>query len=310
MPMTPSTPSALPIALPPRLKPGDTIGIAAPAGPFDVDLFKRGMQVLRSMGFQLEIPEGIYRRNGFLAGADPERADILNRLFSDPDVRGIICARGGYGSTRLEPWLDWDAILANPKVFMGFSDITVLHHLIVTRCRLVTFHGPMGTTLARAPEHTREALQRALTAAEPIAIDADADGVIRPGQGRGPVAGGNLAMICHLLGTPLQPDFNGSLLFLEEVHEAPYRIDRMLQQMKLAGCLRGVRGVFFGDFVDCGAPATITAIITSLFAESDYPVLTGFPIGHGRHNHILPMGLKACLSSDPPQLRFESPATL
>ncbi len=299
-----------PISRPPRLKPGDTLGVAAPAGPFEIDSFQQGMQVLRDMGFRLEIPEGVYKRNGFLAGADNERAAILNRLFADPDVRGIICARGGYGSTRLEPFLDWELIRANPKVFMGFSDITVLHHLIVTRGCLATFHGPMGTTLAKAPEDTRQAFMRALTAAEPVTIDAGTDGVVRPGEGRGPVAGGNLAMICHLLGTPLQPDFSGCLLFMEEVNEAPYRIDRMLQQMKLAGCFRSVRGIFFGDFVDCGAKDTIEAIISEWFADSAFPVLTGFAIGHGRRNLTLPMGLTAQLTSDPPQLRFDLPPTV
>ena len=307
--MTPSTQSA-PIARPPRLKPGDTLGVAAPAGPFDVELFQRGMQVLREMGFQLEIPQGVYKRNGFLAGPDRERAEILNRLFADPDVRGIICARGGYGSTRLEPFLDWGLIRANPKVFMGFSDITVLHHLIVTRGRLATFHGPMGTTLAQAPEDTRRAFMRALTAAAPICLTAGEEGVIRPGEGRGPVAGGNMAMICHLLGTPLQPDFGGCLLFMEEVHEAPYRIDRMLQQMTLAGCFRGVRGIFFGDFVDCGSHDIIEAIVSEHFADSPFPVLMGFAVGHGRTNLTLPMGLVAQLTSDPPQLRFDAPATL
>ncbi len=299
-----------PISRPPRLKPGDTLGVAAPAGPFDIDSFQQGMQVLRDMGFRLEIPEGVYKRNGFLAGADNERATILNRLFADPDVRGIICARGGYGSTRLEPFLDWELIRANPKVFMGFSDITVLHHLIVTRGCLATFHGPMGTTLAQAPEDTRQAFMRALTVAEPITINAGTGGVVRPGEGRGPVAGGNLAMICHLLGTPLQPDFSGCLLFMEEVNEAPYRIDRMLQQMKLAGCFRSVRGIFFGDFVDCGAKDTIEAIISEWFADSAFPVLTGFAIGHGRRNLTLPMGLTAQLTSDPPQLRFDLPPTV
>ncbi len=299
-----------PNSRPPRLKPGDTLGVAAPAGPFDIDSFQQGMQVLRDMGFRLEIPEGVYKRNGFLAGADNERAEIINRHFADPDVRGIICARGGYGSTRLEPFLDWELIRANPKVFMGFSDITVLHHLIVTRGCLATFHGPMGTTLAKAPEDTRQAFMRALTAAEPVTIDAGTGGVVRPGEGRGPVAGGNLAMICHLLGTPLQPDFSGCLLFMEEVNEAPYRIDRMLQQMKLAGCFRSVRGIFFGDFVDCGAKDTIEAIISEWFADSAFPVLTGFAIGHGRQNLTLPMGLTAQLTSDPPQLRFDLPPTV
>ena len=298
------------IIRPPRLKPGDTLGIAAPSGPFDIGLFERGMEVLKEMGFALKIPAGIFKRNGFLAGTDPERADIINQLIRDPAVKGIVCARGGYGATRLEPYLDWEAIRTHPKVFIGFSDITVLHHLIVSRCGLVTFHGPMGTTLGTASPESRQALVQALTSATPIVVPAPKPTVIQPGEARGPVAGGNLAMICHLLGTPLQPDFEGRLMVLEEVNEAPYRIDRMLWQMKLAGCFQGLAGVCFGDFVDCGDLPTIEAILTDLFQDSPYPVLAGLPVGHGRGNHTLPLGLEAVLTTDPPQLRFTSPATV
>lgn len=300
---------ALPIICPPRLAVGDMLGIAAPSGPFDRALFEQGMQILAEMGFRLKIPAGIYKRNGFLAGSDQERAGIINQLFADPEVRGVVCARGGYGATRLEPYLDWDAISAHPKVFMGFSDITVLHHLIVSRCGLSTFHGPMGTTLGSASEDTRQSFLDALTSPVPIVIDADQAEVVQPGEGLGPVAGGNLTMIGHLLGTPLQPDFKGRLLFLEEIGEAPYRIDRMLVQMRLAGCFRELAGLFFGDFMDCGQPQTIAEIITAHFEASAYPVVTGFPIGHGRNNLTLPMGLEAVLTTDPPQLRFACSAT-
>ncbi len=298
------------IIRPPRLKPGDTLGIAAPSGPFDITIFERGMNVLREMGFTLKIPEGIYKRNGFLAGSDPERADIINGLVADPVVRGIVCARGGYGATRLEPYLNWESIRALPKIFIGFSDITVLHHLVVSRCGLTSFHGPMGTTLGGAEPESRRAFLQALTSEAPIVVPARQPTVIQAGEGKGPVAGGNLAMLCHLLGTPLQPDFSGRLLFLEEVNEAPYRIDRMLWQMKLAGCFRGLAGICFGDFVDCGDVVTIVAIIADLFQDSPYPVLTGLPVGHGRVNHTLPLGLEAVLTTDPPQLRFTSPATV
>ncbi len=300
----------LPIIRPPRLKSGDILGIAAPAGPFEVDLFKQGANVLRDMGFGLKIPEGVFLRNGFLAGTDPERAAILNSLFADPDVRGIICARGGYGSTRLEPFLDWKVIQANPKVFVGFSDITVLHHLISSRCGLPTFHGPMVTTLAKAPKITRQAFRETLTSPASITIAAGAGRVIRPGDGAGPVAGGNLAMVCHLLGTPLQPDFTGRLVFLEEVNEAPYRIDRMLRQMQLAGCFDEVAGVLLGDFVDCGESRAIDEILDALFADCDFPVLAGLPAGHGRANFTLPMGIEAVLTTDPPVLRYTMAATI
>lgn len=299
-----------PIIRPPRLKNGDTLGIAAPAGPFEVDLFKRGTQVLRDMGFVLKIPEGIFQHQGFLAGADPERAEILNNLFADPEVRGIVCARGGYGSTRVLPFLDWEAIQANPKVFVGFSDITVLHHLIRSRCGLPTFHGPMVTTLANAPKITCQAFRDTLTSPASISIAAGKGRVVRPGEGAGLVVGGNLSMLCHLLGTPLQPDFAGRILLLEEVNEAPYRIDRMLRQMQLAGCFDEVAGVVFGDFVDCGDPRTIAAIIDVLFKDCAFPVLTGFPVGHGRVNHTLPMGIEAVVTTASPMLRFTMAATI
>jgi muramoyltetrapeptide carboxypeptidase len=302
--------SAMSITCPPRLSAGDTLGIAAPAGPFNRGQFDQGRHILKDMGFRLQIPDGIYRRNGFLAGSDPERADIVNRLFANPEVRGIVCARGGYGATRLEPYLDWDLIRSHPKVFVGFSDITVLHHLMVSRCRITTFHGPMATTLGPAAEDTRWSFLAALTASAPIVITAEPARVVRPGEGRGPVAGGNLTMLCHLLGTPLQPDFSGRLLFLEEVNEAPYRIDRMLVQMRLAGCFRDLAGLFWGDFVDCGRAQSIAEIIFAHFKESTYPVVTGFPIGHGRVNLTLPMGLEAVLTADPAQLRFVGPATV
>ncbi|MBL0714633.1 MAG: LD-carboxypeptidase [Desulfosarcina sp.] len=310
MPRNQSPEAASPIICPPRLKRGDTLGIAAPAGPFDIEIFDKGMLVLKDMGFKLKIPDGIYKRNGFLAGSDRERAEIINRLFADPAVGGIVCARGGYGSTRLAPFLDWEGLRANPKVFIGFSDITVLHHLMAARCRLATFHGPMGTTLGSASEDSRKSFWKALTANAPIVIAARQAEVIRPGEGVGPVAGGNLSMLCHLLGTPLQPDFKGRLLFMEDVTEAPYRIDRMLWQMKLAGCFQGLAGIFFGDFVDCGAHQSIVEIIADFFKDSAFPVLTGFPLGHGRVNHTLPMGPQAVLTTDPPQLRFTSAATV
>lgn len=300
----------LPIIRPTRLKRGDTLGIAAPAGPFNIDLFKQGAKVLRDMGFGLKIPEGVFLRQGFLAGTDPERAAILNSLFADADVRGIICARGGYGSTRLEPFLDWEVIQANPKVFVGFSDITVLHHLINSRCGLPTFHGPMVTTLANAPKITCQAFCETLTSPASITIAAGAGRVVRPGDGAGLVAGGNLTMVCHLLGTPLQPDFTGRILFLEEVNEAPYRIDRMLRQMQLAGCFDAVAGVVLGDFVECGDPRAIAESLDALFASSDFPVLAGFPAGHGRVNHTLPLGIEAVLTTDPPVLRYTMAPTI
>jgi muramoyltetrapeptide carboxypeptidase len=309
MPAAKPTPSKILPTLPPRLKPGDTLGIAAPSGPFETALFTRGLGVLQDMGFKLKVPGEVYRQNGFLAGPDALRAQVLNRLFADPEVQGIICARGGYGAGRMAAHLDWPLIRANPKAFVGFSDITVLHHLIGRHGGLVTFHGPMVTTLAEAPEAARAAFLRALTGEEPLVVQPEAARVIRPGKAQGPVLGGNLTLFGHLLGTPLQPATDGRILFFEDIGEAPYRIDRLLWQLKLAGCFEGVKGVVFGSFTDCGAAADVAAVIDVAFQDSPFPVVAGFPVGHGPDNITLPHGLPGRLETDPPRLSWASAAT-
>lgn len=295
---------------PPRLKVGDTIGIAAPAGPFATDLFEQGMAILKDMGFKVHVPEAVFQREGFLAGPDEARADVINKLFADPGIHGILCARGGYGCTRVLPLLDWVAIRRHPKVFVGFSDITVLHCALLARSGLVTFHGPMGTTLAKATEDSITGLQGALMADVPVDLIPTDGVVLNHGEAVGPVIGGNLTLLCHLVGTPYQPNFDGCILFIEDVTEAPYRIDRMLVQMALAGCLEGVAGLVLGQFQDCGAPAEINRVFMRTFGPSGIPVVAGFPIGHGEENATLPIGIEARLTTRPPQLTYVDVATV
>jgi muramoyltetrapeptide carboxypeptidase len=295
---------------PPRLKTGDTIGIAAPAGPFATDLFERGMATLKDMGFKVHIPEAVFQREGFLAGSDETRADVINTLFADPAIGGIFCARGGYGSTRVLPYLDWKAIRRHPKVFVGFSDITVLHCLFLARAGLVTFHGPMGTTLATATEDSLAALQQALMVDTPVDLMPSAAAVLHHGEASGNVMGGNLTLLCHLAGTPYQPSFDGCLLFVEDITEAPYRIDRMLVQMTLAGCFEGVAGLILGQFTDCGNTEEIHDVFMRTFGPLGIPVVAGFPIGHGEENATLPIGMEARLTTRPPQLRYREAATI
>jgi len=295
---------------PPRLKSGDTIGIAAPAGPFASDLFERGMTILKDMGFKVHIPEAIFQREGFLAGPDETRADVINTLFADPRINGILCARGGYGATRVLPHLDWKAIRRRPKVFVGFSDITVLHCLFWARAGLVTFHGPMGTTLATATEDSLEALHRALMTDAPVDLMPSGAVVLNHGEASGNVMGGNLTLLCHLAGTPYQPSFDGCLLFLEDITEAPYRIDRMLVQMTLAGCFEGVTGLILGQFTDCGNTEEIHDVFMRTFGPMGIPVVAGFPIGHGEENATLPIGMQARLTTRPPRLTYLEAATV
>ncbi len=295
---------------PPHLKPGDTIGIVAPAGPFDPEKFMKGKTVLESMGYETVYDENIFQKHGFLAGTDTQRADRLNRLFADSSVQAIFCARGGYGSMRILSLLDVETIQTNPKIFLGFSDISALLSVLYDQCGLVTFHGPLVTTLAKATEKTIMAMKTALVSDAPLELIPEDGTVIKPGVCSGLVAGGNLTTLCHLVGTPFAPNFKGKILLLEDVGEMPYRIDRMLTQMKLAGCFNDMAGLILGTFKKCGHLNEIVDIFDNIFKDTDIPILAGFDMGHGKHNLTIPMGLDATLDTDNKRLLFHEPATL
>ena len=295
---------------PPRLKPGDTIGIVAPAGPFDRDLFMQGLSALQSMGFQTRVPDEAYDRTGHLAGSDAQRARLVNQLFEESDVQAIVCARGGFGCLRMLPLVDFDIIRAHPKVFVGFSDITALLAAITRRSGLVTFHGPMVTPLATAPASTRRSLSAAITSDTPLEIAPAAGVALQAGRATGPVIGGNLATLCHLLATPFEARFEDHILLLEDCGEAPYRIDRMLSQMKLAGSFKGIAGIILGSFSDCGNLDDIYRIFQDHFQDTPIPILAGFEVGHGRQNMTIPVGISATLDTDQQLLSFAQPATI
>ena len=294
---------------PPCLKAGDTIGIAAPSGPFDRDLFDKGMEVLQGLGFEVHVPSAIFDQNGYLAGPDEARAKVINTLFGDSDIQGILCARGGYGATRVLPYLEWDAIRRHPKIFVGFSDITVLHNAILGRTGLVTFHGPMGTTLATATQESIASLQQVLMSGAPTTLAPPDAIVLQPGEATGRIVGGNLTLLCHLVGTPYQVPFAGGLLFIEDITEAPCRIDRMLVQMSLAGCFEDVAGLVLGQFTECGEQEEIHDVFMRIFGPLGIPVVAGFPFGHGQQNVTLPIGLEARLTTRPPRLAYLERAT-
>ncbi len=295
--------------VPPRLVSGDTIGIAAPASPFDIKLFEAGLAVLKQMGFQVNVPEAVFEKNGYLAGSDPVRAKVLNRLFADPKIKGIVCARGGFGSMKILPFLDYDTIRANPKAFIGFSDISAVLSVLEAKCDLVAFHGPVMTTLGRSSEKMKSSFLAALTSDQLIEISAIDGFCIQPGVAVGPVSGGNLTTLCHLVGTPFEPSFNGKILLLEDCGEACYRIDRMLTQMKLAGCFKKIAGVALGSFQDCGDSKNLYRVIREIFKEDEIPIMTGFKMGHGDQNMTIPFGLDAVLDTTKGSLCFKQPAT-
>lgn len=297
------------VKIPNRLNPGDTIGIVAPAGPFDRDTFERGVKALEDLGFAVFAPPGLLDASGYLAGSDQHRARFINQLFADKGIAAIICARGGYGSIRILPLLDFRTIADNPKVFIGFSDISVLLTVLSDRCGLATFHGPVVTSLADAPAATRQALLQAVSSDAKLEIKAAGGTTIKPGSGSGMVCGGNLTTLCHLVGTPYAPDFAGKILFLEDRGEAPYRIDRMLMHMKLAGCFENMAGIALGSFENCGPIDDLYHLVAETFREEALPILAGLDVGHGKNNLTLAFGVEATLDADRHVLSYHRAAT-
>ncbi len=294
---------------PPRLKQGDTIGIVAPASHFDLEKFNKGIDLLESMGFNTSVPEKLFNKKGYFAGSDLERAEMVNRYFADTTIKAIMCARGGYGSIRILSLLDYKTIQKNPKIFVGFSDVSALLSTLYSRCRLVTFHGPTVTTLGNSDQKTKDSLLSMITSGEKPEIAMESGITIQPGSASGPVLGGNLTTLCHLLGTRFQPDFKSCILFLEDRGEAPYRIDRMLSQMKLAGCFNSLAGLILGNFKDCGDTDDSIRIADDIFKDNKIPMLAGLEVGHGKRNLSIPTGLNATFNADLKVLAFNEPAT-
>jgi len=294
---------------PQRLKHGDTIGIVAPASHFDLEKFNRGIAVLESMGFNTLVPEKLFNKKEYFAGSDLERAEMVNRYFVDTTIKAIMCARGGYGSIRILSLLDYKAIQKNPKIFVGFSDVSALMSTLYLRCRLVTFHGPTITTLGNSDGRTKDSLLSMMTSGDKPKIVIKSGIAIHPGSASGPVLGGNLNTLCHLLGTKFQPDFKGCILFLEDRGEAAYRIDRMLSQMKLAGCFNSLAGLILGNFIDCGDTDEIIRIAGDIFKGDEIPIIARLEVGHGKRNLAIPIGLNATVNVDQKLLIFHEPAT-
>ena len=296
---------------PPRLVRGDTIGLFAPSGPVrDQEAFAAGLGLLADMGFKVRHGNDIMRATGYLAGDDRRRAEEFHELWADPEVKALLAVRGGYGSIRLLPALDLDLIRQNPKIMAGFSDISVLLNVISGRTGLVTFHGPNLSSLARvdAPSMTR--FFATLTHREPPALRPVGLEILRSGQARGKLLGGNLASLVHLLGTPHETSWDDCLLFLEDVGEATYRLDRMLTQLHQAGRLQHIAGLILGGFKDCGDPELIWQRVLELLGPLDIPMWANFPVGHAASNHMLPLGLEAEMDSATGMLRFLGTACL
>ena len=287
--------SRTPIMIPPALEPGDRVAVVAPAGACRAGALAPGLAVLQDFGLEPVPSEALYQRHRYLAGEDDLRAGALMAAFDDPAISGIICARGGYGSLRLLSRLDFARIAAHPKRLVGFSDISALLWAVCRRAGLVCFHGPTVASLAKADQATVDALRAALMEKPEITLALKSARVFTAGDASGHLCGGNLTTLCHLLGTEFAPRFDGGIAVLEDRGEAPYRIDRMLTHLRLAGALAGVRGVVLGDFTDCGTETDLWPIFEDLLADLGVPVVAGSGIGHGPRNLAWPMGLPARL---------------
>ncbi len=307
--------------VPPPLRRGDAVRVVAPSSPFDPEVLARGLEVLSSrLGLVPRVRPDMTARRAYLAGDDARRLEEWREAVADPEATAIFCARGGYGAMRLLPAVDPAPLLARPKLLVGFSDITALH-AVLNRAGLVTVHGPVVAQLGRAPDDALAHLEALLTgtAPPPGAWDVPAPGaglvgsrVIRPGRVSGPLLGGSLAILSHLQGTPFAPPLDGAILFLEDVGERPYQIDRYLTHLRLAGALDGIAGLAVGQLTRCDDAGVLAAdVVREVALALGVPAIEGLPAGHEDANFALPFGARATLvapapnDEGPPRLLFD-----
>ena len=320
---------------PAALRKGDTIAFVAPAGRLDRARMERARERLEAMGFTVKVPDNLYRTRGYLAGEDEARAAELMAAFRDPEVRAVFPGTGNYGTTRVLDRLDYESIRRNPKILIGFSDITGLHLAIQKRAGLVTFHSPnpmwgLGSE-GNLSGFSAKYFWRALLGTDDLEaetaphdegytfdlpIDVPQIKVLSPGTGRGRLTGGNLSLVAALMGTDYEIETEGRVLFLEDVGERPYRIDRCLSQLRLAGKLDHPAAVILGQFSKCEPKPdeeslTLEQVFEDYFGELGIPVITNFPAGHHKFNATLPLGAQVEVDADRSRVSvLENPVTL
>ena len=311
----------LPLIRPRRLQAGDTLGLINPSGAiYENAPFELTQRSLRNLGFQVREAPHVRARYGHMAGTPEERASDIHTLFADPTVAGVLAITGGSGANRVLPLLDYGLIARNPKFLGGFSDLTALISAVHVKTGLVTFHAPLGRSdwNAYSVEHFKAVAMAAephtLRNAEPATGEAAAaEGrttTLRGGRARGPLLGGNLAVLTSLAGTPYMPALDGAILFLEDVNEYIYRIDRMLSTLALSGALARVAGVVLGGFTDCkpseGSYGTLTLdeVFNDYFGQLGVPVYSGAQFGHVPRKFTLPLGVMAEMDADAGTIRL------
>ncbi|MFN9743314.1 MAG: LD-carboxypeptidase [Acidobacteriota bacterium] len=299
-----------------RLKPGDTVGLISPATPVsDPDLLQKAERTINYFGWKVNWGRSVGKKSGYFGSSVAERVTDLHEMFADPAVDAVFAIRGGYGSSQILDQIDYELIRKNPKIFVGYSDITAMHLAIYQKTRLVTFHSPVP--LSPFTKYTQRHFLRAITEAVPNGVVTNPVEsnelrpqhplrTIVPGKATGPLVGGNLTLISTLMGTPYEIDTRGAIFFIEDVGEEPYRIDRMLTQLRLAGKFDQAAGVIFGECSDCtpsdfrpfvAAGFSLGEVVDAILGPLKIPVLAGMTIGHTAEQLTLPLGIRATLDA-------------
>src|SRR5690554_3576389 len=302
-----------PTLLPKPLNKGDVVGIISPSAAMADEMqFQFAREAMEALGFKVVMGQHVAGRRGHLAGTDAGRADDLNQMFAHEDVKGIICLRGGSGAARILPLIDYENIKRNPKPLLGYSDITALHQAIYTQTGLITFHGPNGSgswNSFNASQFRRMFFDQELIKFENEVVKGD-DLVIKqnrtqtitPGIAEGVIVGGNLTVLTALAGSPYLPDFQDKILFLEDVEESPYRIDRMMSTLQLMGALDKIKGFIFGQCTDCDPSGgygslTLNQILEDFILPLKIPAYRGAMIGHVPKQFIVPIGARVSMDA-------------
>ena len=302
-----SNPSISPVIKPQRLNKGQGIGIIAPAGPVTQPEIQPGLDLLKKLDYTIIPSPNLYNKEGYLAGNDDIRLEDLQLMLNNRDIQAIFCARGGYGTLRLLDKIDFDLIRRNPKIIVGYSDITALLLAIFKKTGLVTFHGPVVKEFSKNNIRNLESVFQLVSSDGLLNLDLSGGKVLYPGKAVGTIMGGNLSIISHLIGTPFMPSLKDAVLFIEEKGEPLYRIDRMLTHLKLSGILNGLAGFIWGVFEECGDVSAIDQLLADILSDMEIPSITGLPVGHGQQNITIPIGLQAVLDTELMTLSISEP---
>ena len=289
------------------------IAVLAASGPSDITRIEEAARIIERRGHRVTLAPNIgHRHRGYLAGSDDQRVESLNRFLKSPEYDAFFFARGGYGAMRILDRIDYDAIAANPRPVVGFSDVTALHQAMATRCGVAGFHGPMlnldfhgGLSAER-----EEWLWSMLRGEAPMHYDFGSDDVLIDGQAEGILFGGCLALTVALMGTPYDFWIDGGIWFWEDTDEPVYRVDRMLTHLRLSGRMQRIRGVIIGALKNCGGDAEMQELLQDTFGSLDIPVIQNLPFGHHGNNLLMPIGVPVCLDTRTRRLTFTEPAVV